>query len=90
MDIIKTTEKYKSGLTGATAYHKDQERQHFVRTMTDRNHTVIPQEVSMSSVSSTLGLLSSVAGTIQDQRASVANAKQLTPFQEKKQKSSSL
>ncbi len=34
-------------------------------TMTDKSHTVIPQEVSMSSLSSTSGL--SVDGTIQDQ-----------------------
>jgi hypothetical protein len=45
-----------------------------------KNHTVIPQEVLISSLSSALGV--SVAGAIQDQRASVANVK-LVPFQEK-------
>jgi hypothetical protein len=49
--------------------------------MTDsRSHTVVPQALSLSSLSSTSGL--SVAGAIQDQRASVAIAK-ITPFQEK-------
>jgi hypothetical protein len=46
----------------------------------DISHTVIPQALSLSSLSSTFRL--SVAGAIQDQWASVENAK-LTPFQEK-------
>jgi hypothetical protein len=38
-----------------------------------KSYTMIPQEVSMSSLSTILGL--SVAGTIKDQQASVANLK---------------